>query len=387
MRNEKIISIAVVPDRMAHYRLAVFRALAHLDQSKFEFIYFGEKKDDIGDIKLIDPGEFIYNNGRIIEWKETTDIYYKGRCLWQSRLIRVALSKRYKILILWGESHRLSTWIAAFLARLKGKKVVFWTHGLYGSENLLKKWFRIVFYRLGNAILLYGSYAKGLLSPFIPDSKLYVINNSLDVAEQNLIYNTLSHEDKIILYNKLTNSSGKLIGFVGRLTSVKKLELLLEAIAILKGKGVYGYVIFIGDGEQKGILGLLSRSLGVEEQVIFYGECYANEILIPLLSACDVVVSPGNVGLTAMHALISGTPVITHSNASKQMPEFEAVIDGVSGFLFKEGSIDDLVEKIILCLDLIKQGLINNESCRSIVLERYSPEYQLSIFRKVLTSV
>lgn len=384
---KKIISIALIPDRMAHYRLAVFRALAHLDKSKFEFIYFGEKRESIAGIKLIDSKQFIYTNGENIEWNETKDFYYKSRCVWQSGLIHVALSKRYKILILWGESHRISSWIAAFIARLSGKKVVFWTHGLYGNESFLKKWFRIVFYKLGNAILLYGSYAKSLLSSFIHESKLHIINNSLDVNEQDVIYNTINSRDKAVLKNKLINDHGKLIGFVGRLTPVKKLELLLEAIAALKLKGVFCYVIFIGEGEYKSVLSVLSRSLGVEDQVIFYGECYESEILIPLLSACDVVVSPGNVGLTAMHALISGTPVITHSNASKQMPEFEAVIDGVSGFLFKEGSIDDLVEKIILCFDYIEKELINDETCRSIILEKYSPDFQLSVFRKVLSSV
>lgn len=387
MRNKNQISIAVIPDRMAHYRLASFRALAQIERSKFNFTFCGAKEEEIAGIKLIKKNQFIYDDGVDIEWTETKDFYYKGRCLWQSGLIHVALSKRYKILILWGESHRVSSWIVAFMARLSGKKVVFWTHGLYGSESFVKRWFRILFYRLGNAMLLYGSYAKILLSPFIHESKLYVINNSLDVNEQDVIYNNTFARDRVLLRNKFIGCNGKLIGFVGRLTAVKKLELLLQAIAILKRKGVNCRVVFIGEGEHKSILSALSESLALESQVIFYGECYENETLIPLLSVCDVVVSPGNVGLTAMHALISGTPVITHSNASKQGPEFEAVIDGVSGFLFKEGSIDDLVEKIILCFDYIEKGLINDETCRSIILEKYSPDFQLSVFRQVLSSV
>lgn len=387
MKNKGIISIAVIPDRMAHYRLAVFRALAHLDRSKYKISFCGEEKKIRAGIKLIKSEDFIYDDGQVIDWQQTTDFYWKNRCIWQSGVLCMAVGRHYKVLILWGESHRISSWIAAILARLNGKKVIFWTHGLYGNESFLKKWFRIMFYRLGNAVLLYGSYAKKRLDSHIDKSKLHVINNSLDVNKQNRIYKNISSQDRAFLKKKLINSSDKLIGFVGRLRSEKRLELLLEAIAILKTKGEYCYLIIVGDGEHRAVLSALSKSLDLEDQVVFYGECYVDETLIPLLSVCDVVISPGNVGLTAMHALISGTPVITHSNACKQGPEFEAVMDGVSGFLFEYGSVENLVEKIILCFHYLEQGRINDESCRSVIFEKYSPDFQLKVLGKALCSV
>ena len=59
-----------------------------------------------------------------------------------------------------------------------------------------------------------------------------------------------------------------------------------------------------------------------------------------------VCVSPGNVGLTAIHSLTFGCPVITHDNFTMQMPEFEAIKEGVTGSFFKENDPKDLTSKI-----------------------------------------
>ena len=48
----------------------------------------------------------------------------------------------------------------------------------------------------------------------------------------------------------------------------------------------------------------------------------------------DLTVSPGNIGLTAIHSLSYGTPVCSHSNFNNQMPESEAIINFEKWFFF-----------------------------------------------------
>jgi glycosyltransferase involved in cell wall biosynthesis len=48
----------------------------------------------------------------------------------------------------------------------------------------------------------------------------------------------------------------------------------------------------------------------LDDFIVFYGESYNERELAPLIALADVCVSPGNVGLTAIHALTYGTPVI-----------------------------------------------------------------------------
>ena len=96
------------------------------------------------------------------------------------------------------------------------------------------------------------------------------------------------------------------------------------------------------------------------------------------------MVSPGNVGLTAMHALVYGIPVISHSNAAAQMPEFEAITPGLTGELFKENDVFSLCESLTRCKYNLVLGHISASSCRSVMLEKYSFTYQSRVFCECL---
>ena len=60
------------------------------------------------------------------------------------------------------------------------------------------------------------------------------------------------------------------------------------------------------------------------------------------------MVSPGNTGLNAVHALSYGTPVGTHNNFNNQMPEAAIIEDKMTGFFFNEDDSEDLSLKIDL---------------------------------------
>lgn len=78
----------------------------------------------------------------------------------------------------------------------------------------------------------------------------------------------------------------------------------------------------------------------------FYGACYDEKQIAEFLYNADLCVSPGNVGLNAMHAMTFGCPVIRHSNMVAQMPEVEAIEDGLTGTYFEENNIESLAQSI-----------------------------------------
>ncbi|MEZ4897633.1 MAG: hypothetical protein R2806_12390 [Saprospiraceae bacterium] len=55
-----------------------------------------------------------------------------------------------------------------------------------------------------------------------------------------------------------------------------------------------------------------------------------------------VCVSPGNIGLTGVHSMSFGCPVISHNNFVEQMPEFEIIREGETGYFFQQNNILDL---------------------------------------------
>ena len=112
----------------------------------------------------------------------------------------------------------------------------------------------------------------------------------------------------------------------------------------------------------------------------FYGKSYNTEEIGQLIYNSDLCVSPGNIGLTAIHCLSYGTPVASHSNYKNQMPEVEAIIDGENGFLFEENDHVDLANKINLWFS--KKHKLDKDEIRKIVVEKYNPDNQLAIFTK-----
>lgn len=164
-------------------------------------------------------------------------------------------------------------------------------------------------------------------------NRLFVVHNSLDYDKQIVIRNQLK-KDRI--YQEHFGNKYPVLLFVGRLTGVKRLDMLVEVIHMSVNRNQPLNLIFIGKGEEQEKLQKMVDNLNIESYVWFYGASYDEKELSNLIYNADICVAPGNVGLTAIHSLVYGCPVITHDNFKEQMPEFEAIQKNVTGdFLSK----------------------------------------------------
>ena len=114
---------------------------------------------------------------------------------------------------------------------------------------------------------------------------------------------------------------------------------------------------------------------------LFYGEVFDEGKISELLYNSTICISPGNIGLTSIHALSYGTPVVSHNNFKNQMPEVGSIIEGENGFLFNEDDINDLSNKIIFWIENIKT---NKKSIRKIIDDKYNPYFQKKILDKLI---
>ena len=166
---------------------------------------------------------------------------------------------------------------------------------------------------------------------------------------------------------------------------MKRLDLLVKSISSLKGARREVNCLIIGEGPEEEYLGKLVRSEGVDERVHFYGACHKEEELSDFIYAADICVAPGNVGLTAMHSLVYGTPVITHGDKCWQMPEFEAIVPEVTGDFFERDNLADLVDKIALWLERAVEGRSAiRTKCYKVIDEKYNPSHQARVIRSVI---
>jgi len=171
-----------------------------------------------------------------------------------------------------------------------------------------------------------------------------------------------------------------IILFIGRVTEKKKIDILIGAISKLNQTNISYNLLVVGDVENIEFYKDSNQNYIDGGWLNFYGKSYDIEETGQLIYNSELCISPGNIGLTAIHSLSYGTPVASHNNFNNQMPEVEAIIDGENGFLFKENDIVDLAEKIDTWFS--KKHKLNRDEIRKIVIEKYNPDNQLAIITK-----
>ena len=361
-----------------HYRLAIWKKL--INSKDFNLDFFFSMKNPLG---IYSPDIYaFFNKSELSKLHVIKNYWFKKKILvWQSNVIKTVFFSKFDYVMFLGEMNIISSWISIFIAKLRGKKVYMWSHGIYGNENIFKKFFRLLFLKLADFIFLYENRSKLLLKQngFSEDS-LEVVYNSLDYDLHNKIYLQLKNTKRSDIITYFSDNSLPVIIFIGRLTANKKINLLIDSLKNINNQKTSYNILIVGEGEKLDFLKNAYQNSINDGWIYFYGSSYESSITSQLIYHSDLCVSPGNIGLTAIHSLSFGTPVASHNNFINQMPEVEAIIDGENGFLFQENDTIDMANKIVQWFS--NNPKVNKEIVRKIITEKYNPDNQLSIFKK-----
>ena len=367
------MKLCIIYNFTQKYREPIFREIDKEFDCKW---FFGNNKTNIAgfDINVLKDATLIKNR-----YSKRTPFYY------QEGIASLAGRKDIDCFLVLGDPFCISMWLLSLRVKLfnRKKKIYFWTHGWYGRENIFRRIFKKLFFKLANGIFLYGNYAKELMiKEGFNEKKLFVIHNSLDYNNQLELRKSLTISD---IYSKHFGNKNKTIVFIGRLTKQKRLDLLLDVVASLKHKGETFNLTFIGDGSVRQELEQQAFNLGISDQVWFYGACYDDTQNAELIYNADLCVSPGNVGLTAVHTMTFGTPVATHDTFCMQGPEFEAIKEGETGTYFK---FNDR-ESIETCIsNWFKQHSNDREqirqNCYKEIDTQWNPGFQMKVFKEII---
>ena len=169
------------------------------------------------------------------------------------------------------------------------------------------------------------------------------------------------------------------IGFVGRFSPEKGLDLLLRAARDL---GFEHRLLIVGSGPQKEELLQLAKGLGIDQRVI-WGRPASREKIPEYLNEMDLLVLPSRTtlfwkeqfGRVIIEAFACGVPVI--GSTSGEIPR----VIGDAGLLVPEDDAGALAEAIrrvasdhVLKADLVNKGLdrVRNEFSVEVVARQYS---------------
>lgn len=366
--------ILIIYNFAQEYRTAIFKAI---DKNWKCTWIFGNNETDIKgmDTSILRKVIIVQNRKIIGPWYYQTNVFKESRKAF------------YDCLLILGELYNVSNWLILIRNKLSRhpKKIYAWSHGWYGREGLVKKWLKRIFFGLTNKTFLYGNYAKHVaISQGFPSDKLEVIHNSLNHESQIKLRQSLKPSN---IYKDHFGNSNPVLIFIGRLTTVKRLDILIHALEMLRNKDKIFNLVLVGDGEKREDLEKLVTQKKLNSQIWFYGECYDDSQNAQLIYDAELCVAPGNIGLTAMHTMVFGTPVLTHDNFIMQMPEFEAIRPNKTGNFFEYGNIQSLanmIEKWNAYSQKHRKSI--QEACYKEIDLYWTPEYQIQILTNSIES-
>ena len=170
-----------------------------------------------------------------------------------------------------------------------------------------------------------------------------------------------------------------LIGFTGRISKVKRLDLLLKAFRNIHDRFPLTRLVLAGDGELRQDLQELARSLGLTDSVIWLG-FYAD---IPgLLSAIDIYVQPSvneGLSLSILEAMAAEKPVISSNVGSAA----EIIQDGISGILIPPNSSVEIEKAIIEMIEQPKECTRLATNARNFVQKEYNMESMVESYYQI----
>lgn len=167
------------------------------------------------------------------------------------------------------------------------------------------------------------------------------------------------------------------IGYVGRLDADKRLSEPIRALRRLQVRPP-AQLVLGGLGARRRALEKLSVSLGVADRVHFLG-FVPDERLPELYAAFDVFCMPGTAELQSiatLEALATGSPVVLADAVA--LPHL--VRQGVNGFLYPPGDIDELARALaaVLAADHQRMALVSRQ-----IAERHAASRTVARFAEI----
>jgi glycosyltransferase involved in cell wall biosynthesis len=283
---------------------------------------------------------------------------------------------KYDMLLLAGPD--IGAIPAAHLARKYNPNImVFWVyHGLTPEEFLygIKDRWLTKIRRLAYLASMKRSDIVQVFSGHIRDELI-----GKGIIEERIIVKSLGVD-----ISKFTSGNGQrirkkyaledkfIILYVGRLTILKRVDELIQALSRLKDKNIA--LLVVGSGPERENLERQSKSLKIDDRVIFTGKVDDSE-LPDYYAACNVWATASRhegFCVPIIEAMASGKPVIVPDVAA--MPETA----GEGGLIYRAGDIGGLVNKI--------NSIMADKGIYSSLTEKARSRALLFEYKKVLSA-
>jgi glycosyltransferase involved in cell wall biosynthesis len=165
-------------------------------------------------------------------------------------------------------------------------------------------------------------------SRIVPERKIRVIFNGIETAQF-----MQTHDSRGARRSLGIPDDAPLIGTVGRLTEIKRQDVLIRGFARLKQRCPAAHLVLVGDGPLRGDLEHLAATCDLRDSVHFAGYQSPTAPFIQAMTVFALTSRSEGMPQAAIEAAVSGVPVV----ASRVGGLPELIEDGQTGLLFQVG--------------------------------------------------
>lgn len=309
---------------------------------------------------------------------------YFGPVSWQKGLTLRGLVPRRDIVVINGDIREISSIWAAVKAKMLGIKVLWWAQHRGSSSTNLSAVIRLFISRLlSDEFICYTrTGVEYLVEKGFKRERVFATGNTIDQAP---IRNAIDYwtQERLKEFRKQAGIEGKkLFLCCGYMRPKVRLDLFIRAMSSAKLKNVH--LVVIGDGDMKSSYNELAKSLGVDSRIVWRPATHDQKEMAPWFLSAKAFVYPGSIGLSILHSLSYGLPVITHGNVDHQMPEFEVMENGRTGYTFSEGNVDELIHVCGKVLADENRLVEMSKYSQRVAFEKYSMAQMVKNFSEAI---
>lgn len=195
----------------------------------------------------------------------------------------------------------------------------------------------------------------------LPKNSISIIENGISISRRT---NQVNLRQDISRFAK----KGFTIGAIGRLSSEKGFELLIESIAEMVSEGKDFYLVLLGEGKLKNVLEKRGEALGLKDRLLLPGYVVDAASYMPLFDLFILSSFTEGLPMVLLEAMAAEIPIV----ATNVGGVAKTLNNGSAGLLIKPGSKKDLKNAVLSISKDPKTVNLRVSNAKQRVQEKYS---------------
>lgn len=364
--------------------LLVQRSLTHYRKLLLDYI---ESQGEYS-IDVVSIGHEEGHNAKVRTFTAKTAFQYKNYKIQRSLGMINYVKEHYQeydYIILEGATNLSNNISIVRFLKARHKPFIVWDAGRRNNSKMslprkLAQGFLEYVWKNAAALIAYSTLAKSYFESIgISDEQIFVCQNTLYVGEFDKQINGIDAQIVSEIRSTYAGKDGKIVLYVGAIEPRKRIKDLIDAFDLVRSTLPNAALVIIGGGIQ---LEELREYAKEKENVYLLGQIIDG--VIKYFMACDIFALPSEGGLSLNQAMICSKPLVA---SSADGTELDLIEDGKNGYLFKEGDVSSLAEKITHILSVPGLSARMGVYSRMIIDSRVNEVIFFRNFKRCLDSV